>query len=332
MVLRFRYSMWDGTQEVPPLEADEVLDNLTDDLMNFGDLQHALRNLMQRGMRNPMGDRTQGLRDLLQQLRQQRRQQLDKFNLNSIFDDLKKKLDEIVNMETTTLDRRLDEVSGEKPQDGGQPQGEQQPGQQGQQQPGEQGQQQPGQQGQPSRGQQQQGGEQGGQQQPGQQQSGGETPSEFADMLRNIATKKKDFLGTLPDDVAGQVKQLQSYEFMDHEAQEKFNELLESLKKAMTETFFKDMYEQIANMGPEELERMKNMVSDLNQMLQDKMAGKDPNFDQFMEQYGDMFGDSPPSSLDDLIQQMQHQMGQMQSLMDSLPGDLRSQLQDLLSD
>ena len=336
MVLRFRYSMWDGTQEVPPLEADEVLDNLTDDLMNFGDLQHALRNLMQRGMRNPMGDRTQGLRDLLQQLRQQRRQQLDKFNLNSIFDDLKKKLDEIVNMETTTLDRRLDEVSGEKPQDGGQLQGEQQPGQQGQQQPGEQGRQQPGQQGQPSRGQQQQGGEQGGQQQPGQQQSGGqqpsETPSEFADMLRNIANKKKDFLGTLPEDVAGQVKQLQNYEFMDPEAQEKFNELLESLKKAMTETFFKDMYEQIANMGPEELERMKNMVSDLNQMLQDKMQGREPDFDGFMDKYGEFFGDNPPKSLDELIAQMQHQMGQMQSLMDSLPGDMRQQLSDLLSE
>ena len=336
MVLRFRYSMWDGTQEVPPLEADEVLDNLTDDLMNFGDLQHALRNLMQRGMRNPMGDRTQGLRDLLQQLRQQRRQQLDKFNLNSIFDDLKKKLDEIVNMETTTLDRRLDEVSGEKPQDGGQPQGEQQPGQQGQQQPGEQGRQQPGQQGQPSRGQQQQGGEQGGQQQPGQQQSSGqqpsETPSEFADMLRNIANKKKDFLGTLPEDVAGQVKQLQNYEFMDPEAQEKFNELLESLKKAMTETFFKDMYEQIANMGPEELERMKNMVSDLNQMLQDKMQGREPDFDGFMDKYGEFFGDNPPKSLDELIAQMQHQMGQMQSLMDSLPGDMRQQLSDLLSE
>ena len=133
MVLRFRYSMWDGTQEVPPLEANEVLDNLTDDLMNFGDLQHALKNLMQRGMRSPMGDRTQGLRDLLQQLRQQRREQLDKFNLNSIFDDLKKKVDEILNIENTTLDRRLDEVSGPKPQDGAQPQGQQEPGQQGQQ-------------------------------------------------------------------------------------------------------------------------------------------------------------------------------------------------------
>ena len=78
MALRYRYSMWDGTQEVPALDANDILENLTDDLMNFGDLQHALRNLLQRGMRNPIGDRMQGLRDLLQQLRQQRRQQLDK--------------------------------------------------------------------------------------------------------------------------------------------------------------------------------------------------------------------------------------------------------------
>jgi uncharacterized protein with von Willebrand factor type A (vWA) domain len=119
---------------------------------------------------------------------------------------------------------------------------------------------------------------------------------------------------------------------MDPEAQERFNELLESLKKAMMETFFKDMYNQIANMSPEELERMKNMVQDLNQMLQDRMAGKEPNFDQFMQQYGDLFGDNPPQSLDELIAQMQHQMGQMQSLLDSLPGDMRQQLQDLLGE
>ena len=170
MVVRFRYSMWDGTQEVPDVEADQILDNLTDDLMNFGDLQHALRNLLQRGMRDPMGQRMQGLRDLLQQLRQQRRSQLDKFNLSSIFDDLKRQLDEILDMERNTLDRRLDEADqggarNEDQQQGdgseqgaaGEPQGqqsgnegsEQQAGQRsrGQQQPG---QQQPGQQGQQS--------------------------------------------------------------------------------------------------------------------------------------------------------------------------------------
>jgi hypothetical protein len=47
-------------------------------------------------------------------------------------------------------------------------------------------------------------------------------------MLRNIANKKQEFLQNLPEDVAGQVKELQNYEFMDPEAQARFNELLES--------------------------------------------------------------------------------------------------------
>lgn len=337
MPYRYRYSQWDGTQEVPPLDADDILENLTDDLMNFGDLQHAMRNLMQRGMRNPMGDR-RGLRDLLQQLRQQRREQLDRFDLSSVFDDLKRQLDEILDMERGTIDRRLQELDG--PQQQGQ-QGEQssQAGaeQAGDQQPGsEEGSQQPSGQrasqqgGQQQAGSQQPGGQQGSPQQGGQQQPPND--AEFAEMLRNIANRKQEFLQNLPEDVAGQVKELQNYEFMDPEAQARFNELLESLKKAMTETFFKDMYEQIQNMSPEDLQRMKDMVRDLNQMLQDRMAGNEPNFDEFMQKYGDLFGDNPPQSLDELIAQMQHQMGQMQSLLDSMPGDMREQLQDLLAD
>ncbi len=238
--------MWDGTQEVPELEADDILDNLTDDLMNFGDLQHALRNMLQRGMRNPNGQRLQGLRDLLQQLRQQRRQQLDRFNLSSVFDDLKQKLDEILDMERNTLERRLDEVSGEQGTDG-RPTDEARSGEQpGESAPGEQG---PGQES-------PHGGQQAGSQQPDE----APPPNEFAEILRNIANKKQEFLQNLPQDVAGQVRELQNYEFMDPEAQERFNELLESLKKAMMETFFKDMYNQIANMSPEELARMKEMV------------------------------------------------------------------------
>ncbi|MCY3645902.1 MAG: VWA domain-containing protein [Chloroflexi bacterium] len=342
MPSRFRYSMWDGTQEVADLDPDQILDNLSDDLMNFGDLQHALRNLLQRGMRNPMGDRTQGLRDLLQQLRQQRRQQLDRFDLGSIFDQLREQLDEILDMERNTLDQRLEEAGpppqgaeGQDGQQGDQADGSPQDGE-GQQQGGEQGQQpsnEGGQQGESGEG-QQQSGEQG---QQGSQSGGaggqGSVPtSEFADMLRNIANRKQEFLEELPEDTAGQVRRLQDYEFMDPEAQEKFNELVESLRQAMMNTFFKDLSEQIANMSPEDLERMKNMTRDLNQMLQDKMAGNEPDFDSFMQQYGDLFGDNPPQSLDELIAQMQQQMGQMQSLLGSLPGDMRQQLQDLLSD
>src|SRR5215208_3282553 len=120
MVGRYRYSEWDGSQEIPPLDPDEVLENLTDDLMNFGDLQHALRNLLQRGMRNPMGQKMQGLRDLLQQLRQNRRQTLDQYNLSSVFDDIKQKLNDIVQMEKETIERRTkdNQDQGGQGQDG----------------------------------------------------------------------------------------------------------------------------------------------------------------------------------------------------------------------
>jgi len=316
-MVAYRYSEWDGTQEIPPLDADELLESLTDDLMNFGDLQHALRNLMQRGMRNPLGQRLQGLRDLLQQLRQQRRQTLDQYNLGSAFEDIERKLEELLDMERATIDRRRDEALG---QDGADASQGGEPGEAQGDQPPAQGQ--PGEQGAPQQGGQrsQAGGQQGGDQQ------------QFAEMLRNITQRKQQFLDNLPEDVPGKIKELQNYEFMDPEAQHRFQELMEMLKKAMMETFFKDIHQQIANMSPEDLARMKQMVQDLNQMLSERMAGGEPNFEQFMQQYGDLFGSNPPQSLDELIAQMQQQIAGMQNLLDSLPPDMRQQLQDLLMD
>ncbi len=356
MVIRYRYTEWDGTQEIPPLDPDDILNALTDDLMNFGDLQHALRNLLQRGMRDPMGQRMQGLRDLLQQLRQQRRSTLDRFNLSSVFEDIQRRLEEILGKERGTLDQRLadalggpqesadgsqdgesgDGSEGDEGEAGGQGQesapqsgdqsGAQQSGQRGQRQAGQQGQRGRQQPGQPSQGGQQQGGQQ------GQQGGQGAPDPQFAEMLKNIVERKRNFLEGLPQDLGGQMKELQNYEFMDPEAQAEFQELMEMLKKAMMDTFFRDLQSQIANMSPEDMERMKNMVRDLNKMLSEKMAGSEPNFDQFMQQYGDLFGDNPPQNLEELIEQMQRQVAQMQNLLDSMPADMRQQLQDLLMD
>ena len=338
MPARYRYSIWDGTQDVADLDPDQLLDNLSDDLMNFGDLQHALRNLLQRGMRNPMGDRTQGLRDLLQQLRQQRRQQLDRFDLGSIFDQLREQLDEILDMERGAIDQRLRDA-GIPPEgeasDGDSPDGAQADGDSGEPGDGEGSQPRGEGEGQPaSEGGQRGEGQAGASSQAGAGATGGgqDAPGEFADMLRSIANRKQDFLDDLPDDAAGQVRRLQDYEFMDPEAQARFNEMVESLRKSMLDTFFKDLSSQIANMSPEDIERLKNMTRDLNRMLEEKMAGGEPDFDAFMREYGDLFGDDPPRSLEELVAQMQQQMGQMQSLLGSLPPDLQQQLQDLLSD
>ncbi|MDO8617154.1 MAG: VWA domain-containing protein [Dehalococcoidia bacterium] len=296
MTFRYRYSQWDGSQDIPLLDPDDILAGITDDLMNFGDLQHALRNLLQRGMRNPLGQRMQGLRDLLQQLRQQRRQTLDKYNLASVFEDIQKRLQEILGMETETLDRRLDEANrqiegGERPLQAFEEAVK-----------------------------------------PSSQETTAEEEKRLAQLLKSVAEKKKGFLENLPEDAGGRVKELQEYEFMDPEAGAKFQELMEMLKKAMMDSFFKDLYSQIANMSPEDMARMKQMLRDLNQMLSEKMAGGEPDFQGFMQKYGDLFGDNPPQTLDELIEQMQQGIAAMQSLLDSLPADMRRQLQDLLMD
>ena len=294
MVIRYRYTEWDGTQEIPPLDPDDILNALTDDLMNFGDLQHALRNLMQRGMRNQQGDRTEGLRDLLQQLRQQRRQNLDRFDLSSAFEDIRNRLGDILNKERGTLEERLgdalgDQQSGEpgdgsegpEESEGAESGGESQEGASGQEGGQQQGarSQQGGQSGQGQRGQGSQAGQQGG----GDQE-------QFQQMLQNIVERKRSFLEGLPPDLPGQMKELQNYEFMDPEAQAEYQELMDMLKQAMTETFFNDLQQQIANMTPEDMERMKEMMRDLNQMLQERMQGGEPDFDSFMQKYGDSSG------------------------------------------
>ena len=319
MPARFRFSQWDGTQDIPALDADDVLQSLSDDLLSFGDLQQALRNMMQRGIRTPDGDRTDGMRDLLQRLRQQRRQQLERFDLSSVFDDIQRQLDEILDMERDTLDDRLDEV-GPRPQPQ-EPAGEQIPGD-------------PSQQGQPQ-GQMgdQQGEQQGGQQQGGQQQASPLTEDEMErlkEALRQRLERKQEQIDRLPEDAAGQVKELQEYEFEDDEARQKYEELLEQLKQSMMNRFFQDMSQMMSDMSPEDMEQMREMMRDLNEMLERQRRGEDPQFDEFMDKWGDMFGDDPPQSLDELVEQMQRQAAQIQNLMSSLPGDMRQQLGDMM--
>ena len=321
MPTRFRYSQWDGTQDIPALDADDVLQSLSDDLLSFGDLQQALRNMMQRGIRTPDGDRTDGMRDLLQRLRQQRRQQLEQFDLSSVFDDIQRQLDEILELERDALEDRLDEV-GPRPQpaqpdDGADPPGDTQNAA-------------------PPTGESSPEGGEGGPP----QQSGGQQPQmspltedemeRLTEALRQRLERKQEQIDRLPEDAAGQVKDLQEYEFEDDEARQKYEELLEQLKQSMMNRFFNDMSKMISDMSDADMERMRQMMQDLNEMLERQRRGEDPQFDKFMDQYGDMFGDDPPKSLEELVEQMQRQAAQMQNLMSSLPGDMRQQLGEMM--
>ena len=69
MPRRYDYSRWDGTQVGFELDADDILSEITDDLLYHGDLNAALRRLMQSGFRDRNDERISGMRELLEKLR-----------------------------------------------------------------------------------------------------------------------------------------------------------------------------------------------------------------------------------------------------------------------
>src|SRR3954453_6055968 len=111
-----RYSAWDGTQRGFDLDADALLEEMTDDLLYHGDLHAALRRMMQQGFRDREGRDVSGMREMLEKLRERRREQLDRYDLGGVYEDIARQLDEIVEQEREGIDRRVDEArsSGDK--------------------------------------------------------------------------------------------------------------------------------------------------------------------------------------------------------------------------
>ena len=274
---QYRYSFWDGTQEPFDLHPDEVMDELADDLFNDSSVMRALQRLMQRGMTNQAGQRTKGIRDLLEQLKQRRRQEMERYDLGSVLNDIKERLQDIVDTEREGIDRRLQEARQRVAQD-------------------------------PSQ-------------------------ASLLQTVQNLADRRRDTLDQLPDDPAGQIKQLSDYDFMDAEARQKFQELMDELKQKMMEQYFKDMQSSLQGMTPEQMQGMKQMLKDLNQMLDQHSRGQlsDEQFQQFMQRYGEMFGPNQPANMEELMEQIQERMAQAQSLLDSMPEETRQQLQDLMA-
>ncbi|MGH9122104.1 MAG: hypothetical protein ACRDYC_09200, partial [Acidimicrobiales bacterium] len=107
---RFRYSRWDGTQVGFELDADDVLSEITDDLLYHGDLNAALRRMMQSGFRDRNGERVQGMRQLMEQLRKRRREELERYDLGGVYDDIAEQLREVIDMERAGIDQLVEEA------------------------------------------------------------------------------------------------------------------------------------------------------------------------------------------------------------------------------
>ncbi len=264
---RFRYSPWDGTQSGFELDEFDLLDELADDLLYHGDVNSALRELMQRGLRGPDGEPTGGLRDLLERLREQRQSLLDQYDLGGVYEEIAEELQQVVAEERAELQRQVDQAEA----------------------------------------------------------SGDDRRQELA---RDASTTRNMELDMLPPDLAGQVDGLQRYEFTSAEAAQRFDELLERLREQLVQQTFEQMTGAMSQMTPEDVARMKDMLAELNTMLEQRAAGEEPDFDGFMERHGDFFPENP-QDLDELLEVMARRMAAMQAMLNSMTPAQRDQLRQL---
>jgi uncharacterized protein with von Willebrand factor type A (vWA) domain len=272
-----RYARWDGTQSIPALDADEILDALADDVMAEGDLSEALRRLMERGWR--AGDPTRpdlaGLNDLRERLRRQRDELQERYQLRDVLADVRQELEEIVAEERAGIERRLDTAA--TPPDGT-----------------------------------------------------AVDPSLRA-MLRDAAARRLDELEALPSDVGERIRGLEEYDFMEPTARERFEALTERLRGQTLDRFVKGLSEAIQGTTPEDLQANRDMVRDLNSLLEERLEGREPSqsdVDEFLANHGRFFPGA--QTLDDIVAQLTERMAAMQSLLRSMSPQQRAELQSMM--
>lgn len=152
-------------------------------------------------------------------------------------------------------------------------------------------------------------------------------------VMRRTARQRENRLDALPPNLAGRLHGLRDYEFMDDAARDAFNELTDELRQQMLQTYFEGMKEGVAGITPEDLNGVREMVRDLNALLEKHATGADTTdeFSQFMAKHGGYF---PPgiSTTDELIEHLHRRASQMASLMNSMSPQMRDELRDLMDD
>ena len=77
----FHYSAWDGSQ-LNEMTTENLVEQLTEQILEGDTLQQAMRRMMERGMVNPSGRRQEGMRDMMRRLQEARQKNLERYNLD----------------------------------------------------------------------------------------------------------------------------------------------------------------------------------------------------------------------------------------------------------
>ncbi|MEP7054228.1 MAG: hypothetical protein ABI912_03175 [Actinomycetota bacterium] len=139
-------------------------------------------------------------------------------------------------------------------------------------------------------------------------------------------------LNALPQDTAGAVRELSDYRWRAPEAAAAYEEIRDLLRREVLDTQFRGMKQALDGADPEQLARVRDMLADLNTMLEDDARGQhtQEQFERFMSEYGEFFPDNP-GDLDELVDSLARRAAAASRLLESLTDEQRAELSELMA-
>src|ERR1700754_4213426 len=137
-------------------------------------------------------------------------------------------------------------------------------------------------------------------------------------------------LDALPSDTGGSVRELDSYDWQSSDAREAYEEIRDLLGRELLDQRFAGMKQAMENATPQDVERIREMLGDLNDLLANHTAGQDTTeqFQQFMQRHGEFFPENPQNT-DELVGLLAQRAAAAQRMLNSMTPEQRAELMEL---
>jgi uncharacterized protein with von Willebrand factor type A (vWA) domain len=139
-------------------------------------------------------------------------------------------------------------------------------------------------------------------------------------------------LDALPPGTAAAVRELSEYDWQSPQAREAYQKIQDLLGQELMESRFKGMKEALQNATPEDVERIREMMSDLNDLLAAHARGEpdqQQRFEEFMAKHGQFFPENPRDT-EELIDALAARAAAAQRMMNSMSAEQRAELSSLI--
>lgn len=138
-------------------------------------------------------------------------------------------------------------------------------------------------------------------------------------------------LDALPSSTAAAVNELADYTWRSETGRENYQKIRDLLGRELLDSRFQGMKQALQNTSPEDVERIRQMMSDLNELLAAHNRGEetDQRFADFMAEHGEFFPENP-RDIEELIDALAARAAAAQRMMNSMTAEQRAELSQLI--